>query len=720
MADSNDHLHVVPDDANRPDPDASPELDDWARRLRADVRREPISVDFVARAVTAATDAVEPELDSSSSSFSSSPRRRARLRPTQRREELVLGTPSHRPLSKLAVSAAAVALVVGGAIATGFAVTGGDQPVDTLAASDPTVTGLAATHDVIVAQFDGNNRDPDDISAMPMAAMLVDAAGLDDRTHVFYGNSLVRDDVPAQLSAMRAGGAFVTRLGIPAVDYQAGEAAATRQLAAIFSSGQRVLVLEGGPFEATHRALSQTPREMHGNITLVSHSDANETFDDFIANGRADVVRDFPDVEFVRIDNQNGVFTGPGWRWMDSSTNPVVQDARALMRRSVFPDANRLNDASDAGMMWFALFGDQGGTPQDAQSFFEQFPPSYDDGPPVTVPEPMPTTTVVSPPTTTPAPPTTDPAPSTVPRSGELAVERLVVVDAETDTDLGVLTDGGVVTLADANADLSVRAETGAGVRSVRFGLDGDADHRVESVAPFSLFGDDGGDYRAGWRPGPGPVTIQATGFDGAEATGVAGPTIAVTVTFAVAAEPVPTTTVSTTIPTPSTNPPAPTTAPTPAPTTTPATTEPATTEPATTQLPVPDTTVPVTAPTATPPATAAADGGVSVTGFVLIDPITDTVVGPLEEGLRLDDRPWAIRIDTGDEVGSVLIGVNDEPEFRIENFAPFSVTGDWNDDFYTWRPGPGTYTITATPFSERELGGGSGPAEILTIVIED
>ena len=82
----------------------------------------------------------------------------------------------------------------------------------------------------------------------------------------------------------------------------------------------------------------------------------------------------------------------------------------------------------------------------------------------------------------------------------------------------------------DRGSDVVIGAEVAGTVGSVRFGLDGNATHRVESSAPFSLQGDIGGDY-APWNPGPGVHTVTATAFTGADASGEAGEVVVVSFT---------------------------------------------------------------------------------------------------------------------------------------------------------------------------------------------
>lgn len=172
---------------------------------------------------------------------------------------------------------------------------------------------------------------------------------------------------------------------------------------------------------------------------------------------------------------------------------------------------------------------------------------------------------------TTAAPTTT--APTTVPSSD---ISGFVLVDSNTDQDLGALVDGSVIDLSAVGSSLNVRADAAASVESVRFDLNGNR-LRVENIAPYALAGDRNSDYLK-WSPAPGTYTIAATPFGADGAQGTAGTTRSITVQVVR----------SSTSPT------------TQAPTTQPPTTQPPTTQAPTTQAPTtqaPTTQAPTTQP---------------------------------------------------------------------------------------------------------------------------
>lgn len=102
-----------------------------------------------------------------------------------------------------------------------------------------------------------------------------------------------------------------------------------------------------------------------------------------------------------------------------------------------------------------------------------------------------------------------------------LAVTRLILVNADTDTDIGELTDGMIINLNTlSTSNLSVRAETQpTPVGSVTFGLNSNPNFNTENVAPYALKGDDSGDYKP-WQPSLGTHTITATAFSGSNSSG--------------------------------------------------------------------------------------------------------------------------------------------------------------------------------------------------------
>ena len=290
--------------------------------------------------------------------------------------------------------------------------------------------------DQVISHFDGNNNDPDDIAALPLAAALTNATGLQNKSTFFYNNNLGEPDISPRVAAMRKSAAFAEKLGIRTHDYQAGTDAATAALVKILNSGQKVLALEGGPMEAIYRALEQTSPRSRANVTLMSHSSFNEDRNVASRPGVddvrtwADIRSDFPEVELLEIQDQNGSgdafgFNSSRWNWLDDTSDPVLEEARGLMENA---GASKVNDPSDAGMLFYALTGNEAADPQDAETFFEAFSP-FSGAPPAPMPPAPP-----APAPALPAPtPTPTPIPVPAPTPPEQSLLTLALVNADTD-----------------------------------------------------------------------------------------------------------------------------------------------------------------------------------------------------------------------------------------------------------------------------------------------
>ena len=128
--------------------------------------------------------------------------------------------------------------------------------------------------------------------------------------------------------------------------------------------------------------------------------------------------------------------------------------------------------------------------------------------------------------------------------SGSGVLTGFVLVDASSDADLGLVADGGTVTVSSAGL-YGVRAETqtDAEVGSVVLRLEGpganDAHERTEGVAPYSLYGDTSGGANGRAEHGrllaAGSYTLTATAY--AERHGHGETLGTLTVSFTVAVE---------------------------------------------------------------------------------------------------------------------------------------------------------------------------------------
>lgn len=109
-------------------------------------------------------------------------------------------------------------------------------------------------------------------------------------------------------------------------------------------------------------------------------------------------------------------------------------------------------------------------------------------------------------------------------------VISFTLVNSATDADIGALSSGAVINLAQT-PDVNVRANlcTNTGTASVKFNLNG-SQFKIENSAPWALAGDASGNYNK-WNVTPGTYTIQAIPYTGSNATGTAGTSLSVTIT---------------------------------------------------------------------------------------------------------------------------------------------------------------------------------------------
>ncbi len=109
-----------------------------------------------------------------------------------------------------------------------------------------------------------------------------------------------------------------------------------------------------------------------------------------------------------------------------------------------------------------------------------------------------------------------------------------------------------------------------------------------------------------------------------------------------------------------------------------------------------------------------------AATSFMLVDADADEDLRPLEDGDIITEETITIRVGTEPPiVGSVVFGLDDEPRFKVENEAAYALKGDDNGDYHAWLAEPGTYTLTATPYTEADGGGEAGTPLTITFTVE-
>jgi len=265
------------------------------------------------------------------------------------------------------------------------------------------------------------------------------------------------------------------------------------------------------------------------------------------------------------------------------------------------------------------------------------------------------------------------------------SVSSFTLVNADTNQDITTLTNGMQLNLGSLpTRNLNIRANTTAGVESVRFSLNSNNNFSSENEPPYALAGDGNGNYNA-WTPAVGAYSLTATPYSGNSGGGTQG--TGLTVAFSVvdnggSSEP------------PAPQPPAP--------------------QPPAPQPPAPQP----PAPPAQPPA----NNDLMVTGFTLVNADTNQDIMPLTNGqtIILSDLPTRnlnIRVGTTGNIESVAITFNGNSFY--ENVAPYSVHRDSNGDYNAWQPSPGAYIVSATPYAEDFGNGTAGTSMTISFTVQ-
>lgn len=176
---------------------------------------------------------------------------------------------------------------------------------------------------------------------------------------------------------------------------------------------------------------------------------------------------------------------------------------------------------------------------------------------------------------------------------------------------------------------------------SVQFDLNGKINARTENVAPFALQGDTNGDFRSAWNAGVGSHSVSATAFAGGNRTGASGPTYMIELEMVDGQPPEP------------------------------------------------------------PPPEEPED--LAIDAFALVSINSDAVIPgyeDLQDGDTIDvgQLPAFTLIARSDDAKSVRFGLDGNANYRTENIAPFSLTGDSGGDYTAaWKPGLGVHRVSAT-----------------------
>jgi hypothetical protein len=153
-------------------------------------------------------------------------------------------------------------------------------------------------------------------------------------------------------------------------------------------------------------------------------------------------------------------------------------------------------------------------------------PPPEPEPEPEPAPEPEPDPAPEPEPDPAPEPepepePDPDPDPDTSPSNSQSAVTDLVLINADTDQDIGPLIEGEIIDLSNT-PNINIRADVQGLVDSVLFALDDNLNFHLDNKPYYAIGGNRGDDYYP-WTPTVGAHTVTATPFSGPNAKGIQG-----------------------------------------------------------------------------------------------------------------------------------------------------------------------------------------------------
>ncbi|MGB2568648.1 hypothetical protein ACPFP2_09390 [Micromonospora citrea] len=232
----------------------------------------------------------------------------------------------------------------------------------------------------IAVSSDGNYHDRDDIGASAMALALLAEKGQQSRlvhwdynSHLGSSNASWEQDMVTATEGTAA--QFGYDVGVIFRNSQTDLGRAVNHLKNKIdasTASNRLCLVGAGPMGVVYRALDVSNPAQHPYVTLISHSDWNNNHDDDdnIFN-LADIRRDFPQVRYTRIQDQNaGLGTNGGearWSWMSTSSDPGLRYVHNVVNNIM----NKSGDVSDAGMFYYLITGDDAGNATKLRNFLQ-------------------------------------------------------------------------------------------------------------------------------------------------------------------------------------------------------------------------------------------------------------------------------------------------------------------------------------------------------------
>ncbi len=267
----------------------------------------------------------------------------------------------------------------GAPISAGFSVV--NRKIPPTPTPTPTITPPPAAMSYAYSE-DGNTHDRDDICAFPLAMAIFSASGhAGNVVHVDYCDHFWSTTATQQADMVSVTKVNTTGTwgGFPAgVFYNAytnTTGAVTHLTSAInaATATKPLTIICAGPMQTVGEAVTASKTSARQYVTLISHSTWNDThagvsgpseglpaprynWTDLASTG----------VKQIHIKDQNGNINGSytEYNWLDGTGVPKLQwlwDAGQLANKTNF-------DCSDAGMVYYAIFGDDNATPTKISS----------------------------------------------------------------------------------------------------------------------------------------------------------------------------------------------------------------------------------------------------------------------------------------------------------------------------------------------------------------
>jgi hypothetical protein len=210
---------------------------------------------------------------------------------------------------------------------------------------------------------DGNFFDKDDWGASPIGLALINDAFANSRlVHYDYNSHFPESNSTwvNQMNTSVLGATSRYSIFCPVYNDQANKAGAVSNLRSqinISTSTNRLTVLLAGPAEILYQALQGVPNSTRQYITVLSHSSP------YNENTGPHTLAQCTGVIVKRIPNQNtNLNTKQNWSpwfWLRDSSNANNRWLYSRMR------ASGRADISDAGMLYYVLYGKTNSTPND-------------------------------------------------------------------------------------------------------------------------------------------------------------------------------------------------------------------------------------------------------------------------------------------------------------------------------------------------------------------